>query len=369
MDTSLPQSGPQPQVTSEPRAADVLTIHIHEQCTIVGKHLYPLAKITSLPSQGHCSSTFLVSSPASSVSEAASQFILQFRRSKFALDIKTTSAARLAYGPYAPNTRELLDFAGTSDLRVYEMDLIGGVTYKSVAPAHVVLSEAEFERQLRLVEGFANFIARGWQVDYKATAHDTGKVGAVVLQKLQLLADNLPRESLRAAARETVSAFDSLESLPRVLNHGDIVPSNIMVDPVTLQLTGLVDWAEAESLPFGTCLYGLEHLLGIMDAGIDGRPTFKYYSRASELRLHFWQNLRVFIPALATPSLGDSVLLAKQVGTLLWHGFAWDDGAIDRVVNERDDVSDIAHLEAFLEACNNDARCFFKPHRKDSVVG
>jgi len=325
MDTLQPKPGSQPQAASNCCVSSFLTKQTKQQCSIASQDLFPLATITLLPSQGYCSYTFLVSNYFTGGSEAESQFILQFRHSKFALDINTTSAAALVYGTYAPNTQELLDFTGTGglpNLRLYRMDLIGGVTYQSIAPAHIILSEAEFERQLKLIEGFANFAARGWQVDSirKIGTHTTGKVGAVLPQKLKQLADGLPRENLKAAARKTLAALEHIKSLPQALNHGDVLPSNIMVDPVTLQLVGLVDWAEAESLPFGTCLYGLEHLLGIMTVDTHGRQTFEYYNRAFELRVHFWHSLRDFIPALTMPSLRECVLQAKKMGTLLWHG-------------------------------------------------
>jgi hypothetical protein len=41
--------------------------------------------------------------------------------------------------------------------------------------------------------------------------------------------------------------------------------------------------------------------------------------------------------------------LAKTIGTLLWYGFAWDEGAIDRVVNTERDVEEFVYLDAFLD--------------------
>lgn len=247
------------------------------------------------------------------------------------------------------------------------MDLIGGVTYKSIAPTHRNLTDSEFERQLKLVEGFANFIARAWPVDSNQKVACTGVVGSVLPQKTQALAEQLPSSHLRAAARDASRSLTFLEILPNVLNHGDIVQSNVMVDPATFHLVGFVDWAEAEWLPFGTCLYGLEHFLGVTTSSESGQQSFEYYNRAYELRFHFWRHLRALIPTLESEDFRDALLLAKRVGTLLWHGFAWDDGAIDRVVNERDDAIEIAHLKAFLSASGDDFQCL-KQYRKDSVV-
>lgn len=50
-----------------------------------------------------------------------------------------------------------------------------------------------------------------------------------------------------------------------VLTHGDLCEMNFLVELETGHLTGLVDWAEAEILPFGCALRGLENVLDFMD--------------------------------------------------------------------------------------------------------
>jgi hypothetical protein len=94
---------------------------------------------------------------------------------------------------------------------------------------------------------------------------------------------------------------------------------------------------------------------------------FVYYHRAPEVRLHFWRHLRSLIPTLQSSEHRDAIVLAKKIGTLLWYGFAWDDGAIDRVVNELDDADELACLEAFVAACSDDLNCMTS-RRKDSLA-
>lgn len=367
MDMELSEPGPQVSGGS----CDVSVRS--RQCFDIINTCYPGANITFLANQGYCSYTFLVARLPRRNNSPGPKFIVQFRRSKFDLDLDIASIATQTYGAYAPETGELLDLINSTriridlDLRAYQMDLIGGVTYKSLAPDHIGLTEAEFDRQIKLVEGFANFIARAWPGRPSQKVGCTGKVGAILPQKIQALAASLPSPDLRTAAHDASKALGSLDALPNVLNHGDIVPSNVMIDPATFHLVGLVDWAEAEYLPFGTCLYGLEHFLGIMTASRNGQQEFKYYKRAYELRFHFWQHLQFLIPALRGKEFSDAILLAKKIGVLLWHGFAWDDGAIDRVVNENDDPEEIVYLEAFVSACGDDLLCL-KQHRRDSVL-
>ncbi|KAJ4362653.1 hypothetical protein N0V95_001361 [Ascochyta clinopodiicola] len=115
----------------------------------------------------------------------------------------------------------------------------------------------------------------------------TGKVGSRIIQKLEKLAQDLPDVWLRQRAQSTIDRLCMVDEHPVVLNHGDLIPSNILVRKETWEITGLVDWAEAEFLPFGTCLYGLEHLLGFFQPASQksDRATFTYYENAPKLPL------------------------------------------------------------------------------------
>jgi hypothetical protein len=44
----------------------------------------------------------------------------------------------------------------------------------------------------------------------------------------------------------------------------------------------------------------------------------------------------------------EDVRVTRDMGVLLWYGYAWDDGAIDRVVNEADDAVEVVCLRSFL---------------------
>ncbi len=144
--------------------------------------------------------------------------------------------------------------------------------------------------------------------------------------------------------RHILRNLHQIESLPWVLTHGDIVTANIMVYPSTGKLTGLVDWAEAERLPFGTCFYGLEEILGRMTPA-----GFQYHADAEEIRALFWTELQRHITDLEQMPVLDAVKFARDLGVLLWHGFAFDNGAIDRVVQEGRDIEEINKLDTFLD--------------------
>ncbi|OCK81609.1 hypothetical protein K432DRAFT_381198 [Lepidopterella palustris CBS 459.81] len=284
--------------------------------------------------------------------------IVQFRPEQHKLDLSVTEAAKKVYGAYAPQVKELeVELGLRVMLRVYEVEFIVGMPYSRFQNCGRMMDEKKWSMQIKLVKGFAGFMAKGWRgtlgdddsgCDGNSGARKlTGKVGANITIKLEKLAQQLPSSPLRTKARNTLATLPLLENLPVILNHGDIVPSNIMLDPSTGELIGLVDWAEAEWLPFGTCLYGLEHLLGWLDLGTsDARPQFVYYDRAEQLREVFWEELRIQIPEVMRWI--DSVMLARDIGILLWFGYAWDEGRINRVVNSKEDAEELECLEVFL---------------------
>lgn len=123
-----------------------------------------------------------------------------------------------------------------------------------------------------------------------------------------------------------------------------------MLDSVTGRLLGLVDWAESEYLPFGVYLYGLEEILGELTSS-----GFVYHNDSGFLRSLYWNELEKHIPDLRGETK-ETVLMARDLGILLWYGIAFDDGAVDRVVQEERDVSEIQKLDAFLNLGHNAAQ-------------
>lgn len=217
-----------------------------------------------------------------------------------------------------------------------------------------------------LVRQFAGFIATGWgararpSTDPTVVGPEPGRrrrrgIGGSIGWRLEQMSARLPGR-FRPEARRILQGLGDIVALPWVLTHGDIVPANVMVGarPESssdlsgdVVLTGLLDWAEAEYLPFGVGLYGLEELLG--DADDDG--SFRYYPDEQELREIFWERLEAELPDV---EIGPGSRLRKVVedahtlGFLLWHGIAFDDGRLDRVVEEGRDGMEIRRLDLFF---------------------
>ena len=358
-----------------------LRLEDREFCLEALRHRYEDYEVDEYSEQGYCSYTLLVTPPkvafgrentrhqatAEVECEGEPALIVQLRPPQHALDLNIVRAASTAHPALAP-TIEDLDLSLPRGIRAYEMRKVDGTPLSRLQQHGHSLDDSAGERLGRLITSFANFVAQSWhspqKIHYIARtvradspmderpsmlAQCRGKVGSTVMSRLERLAKELPDAYLRKRARETMHAIKRMGDYPVVLNHGDLIPSNILVDQNTWEITGLVDWAEAEYLPFGTCLYGLEHLLGTTSLDLPtSAPKWTYFNGATRLRELFWARLIDAVPELEA-RMGD-VRVMRDVGVLLWHGIAWDDGAIDRVVNDVDDVEELVKLRAFLTA-------------------
>ncbi|KAF1927237.1 uncharacterized protein M421DRAFT_185682 [Didymella exigua CBS 183.55] len=330
--------------------------------------------------QGFCSFTLLVSllrhhekteneihgSRNDATTEMAEQAIIQFRPPQHALDLDVSLEASRIYPSLAPKARAL-NIRLPGDLCAYELERLPGTPLSRLLPRQLLPGPGLQAKQKTLISSFARIVAQSWPNMASRKRRDsilrpdspemegqailslcTGKVGSCIAQKLQKLAQGLPDERLREKAATTLQKILAMDIYPVVLNHGDLIPSNILVDERTWEITGLVDWAEAEYLPFGTCLYGLEHLLGFLQAPSQylSRPIFLFYEDAAVFRELFWTTLSGLVSELGDRH--DDVRTMRDLGILLWHGYAWDDGAVDRVVDEVADVEELAKLRAFL---------------------
>lgn len=335
--------------------------------------------VKEFESQGYCSFTMVVSRtqrkeggkevPGSTIRMRGRSSIVQIRPPQHSLDLAIAHAARKTYGDLAPIVRcRGCEMPG--GLKAFEMDLLNGTPFSRLQPRSQHLDPQTLRKQANLIESLASLIAQAWPSsgtsppspprhlradspvsdDPAWLAQCTGKVGANLVPKLEKLVCELPDRGLRARAKRTLDGMREIREYPVVINHGDLIASNVLVDHETWGITGLVDWAEAEWLPFGTCLYGLDQLLGFLTSRCEEspcrEPTFTFYDDVEALRSVFWERLVKERPDVEA-RLKD-VRIMRDVGVLLWLGYAWDEGRIDRVVNEVDDAEELVCLRAFL---------------------
>jgi hypothetical protein len=282
--------------------------------------------------QGYCSYTVMVGRDT----------VVQFRPEDHRIPVGLVSEAHGIFGDIVPETK-FLGTLGDSDLLVYSMRKLPGASLLDVR-ASSKPAETRLLRQ-QAVRNFAHFQAVSWR-NSKPREHipEGGTVGSSIVWRLNLMSAHVPSR-FRGLVLKLKRTLGQIEGLPWVMSHGDFLAANIMVCPNTGKIIGLLDWAEAEWLPFGVGMYGLEELLGEEDA--DGH--FQYYPEARELRRLFWNNLRSLVPELLrNPETLRTVKSAQVFGILLWHAIAFDDGRLDRVVQEGVDDGEIQRLDTFL---------------------
>ena len=335
-------------------------------CIRAIESFYPDHCVKELEDQGYCSFTLAVTPLDLRLNRAEdTKKIVQIRPKQHSLDSGIATAARKTYGSLVPKIQQLTCILPGGLLAV-EMTRLPGVPLSKIA-----IQNGTPEQQTTLIQSFAKFIAKSWPTTpnkdnnircaplipspspttlslivlpsrrtradsptdtHWIEQHCTGPVGRVLIPKLRTLEAHLPDEDLRVRAKETLSRLLSVQDFPVVLNHGDLIPSNVLVDSESWAVTGLVDWAEAEWLPFGTCVYGVEHLLGRMERVGRGERVWKYFEGSKGMRKVFWDAVVKESPGLE--GRWEELECMRDVGVLLWYGFAWDEGKIDRVVNE-----------------------------------
>ncbi|KAL8409047.1 hypothetical protein RB594_007479 [Gaeumannomyces avenae] len=338
-------------------------------CDDFASRTFPGVAISPAAFQGACSYTLCV----------GPDDVVQFRPPAHRIYLDTAAAAAAVYGAFAPPTAYIgvvrvpatgegvrrEDVAAADPhgndmvLYAYHISRIPGTALADSRPRRPHQQAADD----RLVRDFARLVAQSWRcaLEPAAAAPLRGRVGASLGWRLELLRDGLPAR-FGPVVLDVLAHLADIEALPWAFTHGDLVPGNVMVaaaEPGQMRISGLIDWAEAEYLPLGVGLYGLEEFLGesteapLSSGGQYPPPgsTFAYFPTATRLRDAFWDELETQIPELRggqNNHLRATVERARVLGILLWHGIAFDGGRLDRVVAEGVDDAEIQRLDLFL---------------------
>jgi hypothetical protein len=310
--------------------------YITNMCDLVAQSLYPDVEIQPVQSQGRCSYTVAVSTT----------HLLQFRPAPYQLDIRVYEEARRIFGNLVPRIQYLgcvPDGISERQLHMYIQQRIPGVTLDEFRRMNSHDDETQRECLKRLVGDLAEVFAISLHHARPAstseeTSFEKGLVGRSLRWRLHILRE-LPDRYLREQVDQVTAYIDKIEALPWCLTHGDLIPANIMVDPESGRLTGLIDWAEGEWLPFGVGLYGLEEVLLCCGDELE------------TLRDVFWSRFAELVDTdAARKSWGLDVGVPRTLGILLWRGMAFEAGRIDRVVEEGRDDEELWKLRLFLGA-------------------
>ncbi|OLN93969.1 hypothetical protein CCHL11_03474 [Colletotrichum chlorophyti] len=287
--------------------------------------------------------------------------LIQFRPRRHGIDVRICGEARRVFGSgVVPDVQDLgvlggletLDGRNDGELCVYAMERVGGVSLAEFRK--VAGDEGRRAGRRRVVADLAVLFGDSWRGRRDRDEVSEGRVGGSIAWRLGVL-EGLPWE-FGEVVRGLKKDLREIEGLPWVVTHGDLVAGNIMVYPGGKRardrdggVVGVVDWAEAEWLPFGVGMYGLEEVLGedvVVDDDDRGtRTRFEYYPEAKGLRALFWDEVGRVVADEAAVRLAKR---AQVLGVLLWRGIAFDDGALGRVVDEERDWWDSQRLRVWL---------------------
>ena len=327
-------------------------------CDTLAKARFPHAPVKPAKNQGYCSYTVAI----------ADSYILQFRPDKFKLDMRVCHQAKVLHPSLAPATAYLGSFVGSdigelcasekapARLHLFIQKKTPGISLSefrsSQGSSEAALTKDRAQRR-RLVDDLADVVATSYRHrQYPCKANNQvfykSRVGRSLRHQLELTRA-IPSPCVRRHVDAMLGLLDAIElDAPWCLTHGDLIPSNIMVDPDTGRLTGLVDWAEGEWLPFGVGLYGLEEVMGEEQNGV-----FRFYPEHEELRMLFWRRFLektdASLPTLLSNVWWRRLELCRQLGILLWRGIAFDGGRLDRAVDMEKDRLEFQKLELFLQ--------------------
>lgn len=148
---------------------------------------------------------------------------------------------------------------------------------------------------------YSRYFARAWSAPQQADPEALAQQEAAISSRLATLKATQPPVVPASTLAELEKALPLLyaDHYPKVLTHGDLSLTNILVDPTTCAITGLVDWSLASVRPFGLELHCFFLMSGFMD--MDGWHDYACRSRLVDA---FWD---AFWLALGSAAGADDV--------------------------------------------------------------
>ncbi|KAL9095889.1 MAG: hypothetical protein Q9165_001886 [Trypethelium subeluteriae] len=297
--------------------------------------------IVPVPVQGACSYT-VAAGPTQDA-------IFQFRSlQERPIDPKLLQLVKEIHGDLVPTTIPYGTIGGDSPLQIVLMQKLPGITHleaRFAMTSPIGHSVDQGVVKQNTVTDLAQCFIAELEKAQKLPHAEIRLLRSDMEKKLEVLLRNLP-DRFKEIIKDTRNSLDSLfTKWPLTLSHEDLTEMNVLIDPSTGRLTGIIDWNNARIAPFGLGLYGVESFLGTMEN--DG---WKYLNNIEQIRAVFQELLRSALtknlPDLSEAEAQSKLLLAKRLGFLLHYGFVFGDGEGERPVKEGD--RNMLYLKAFL---------------------
>ncbi|PGH11754.1 hypothetical protein AJ80_07015 [Polytolypa hystricis UAMH7299] len=225
-------------------------------------------------------------------------------------------------------------------LLIYSMNMLPGDNYFNIS---LSMLDADLERQLATVRSLARFFAQSWQNSSQLDPNTVSAIFKNCFSSFDYLSSNLPFHFQKTVTRvQEVLPTLFYGKYPLVVTPGDLSEMNILANPETGEITGIIDWAEAGIQPFGFALYALDNILGYLTLN-----RWVFYGSFEYLRDEFW---RIFCELVGGVSKSEMELiqLARLAGLFLRYGIPDEPGRKGVVGVGGEDNSSMMVLEALI---------------------
>ncbi|KAK4186183.1 hypothetical protein QBC35DRAFT_501851 [Podospora australis] len=153
-------------------------------------------------------------------------------------------------------------------LCIYTTPLIQGVAALEMLSYLAEIDSDKETKHICFIRHLARYFARTWSAPQPVDGQTRQAQEKDISRRLPILKSD---PTFNAVSPCTLSALEAplpqlfSENHPQVLTHGDLSKTNILVDPDTYEITGMVDWSLAAVRPFGLELDTLLLTTGCMD--------------------------------------------------------------------------------------------------------
>jgi hypothetical protein len=295
--------------------------------------------VEPVAAQGVCSYT---------VGAANDTVIVQFREPESPLDMEMLETVQTVHPEFVAACRFHGTIGSVPALLVYSMNMLPGDNYLDIS---LCLPDDDLDHQLATVRSLARFVtayfsprtskaavglcrnmalltrwayrffAESWQKRCRPEASAVSADLEDCSSSFDYLSRSLPSRFQNAVARvqKKLPALFSGE-YPLVLTHGDLSERNILVNPETGEITGIIDWAEAGIRPFGFALYALDSIVGYLTP-----DRWVFHESAEHLRSEFWSVFCQLVGGVS-PREMELIQLARLAGLFLRYGIPYKPG-------------------------------------------
>ncbi|KAK7909101.1 hypothetical protein PG985_014979 [Apiospora marii] len=203
---------------------------------------------------------------------ATTETIISFRVPESKLGNETESLAKYIHGDLVPQSAyhgKLGDEKNDGkNLLIYTMPYLPGKAYLEIHPFGPQLSDTALGKHVNFARHLARYFARCWLKPQSVSSEVLQEAQENLKAKLNLLKGYekyaFLHETIAELEGENGVSYLFSKEYPQVLNHMDLSETNVLVDPESFAITGIIDWSLGAVKPFGYELCAPRRMSGVM---------------------------------------------------------------------------------------------------------